>query len=365
MKIAYFSPISFDYLKQRPQHIAELLSQNNEVYYIEPTISLLHSVVKGGNEFIAKRYDITNTLHIVRVNGSFSLPRCLEVYDLFNLNTISEIVQLKKIMQQCDLIWVGNPTWFNIVKHMSDKPILYDKMDDFKELTTNRLLKRLIDKTEKALMERANIILTSCEVFYQNVKKKNHNTFLIRNGVSLDFEKMVTQTAKNEGCRIFGYVGTISHWYDFHVLEVILNQNPDNEIVLIGVNEMPTFEHPRVHYVGKINKDKVSEAISYFDVCLYNFKQTQLLDTINPVKIYEYLAMNKPVLAVESIETKQYEDKLMLYKSDEDIANHLSTKVKKPFANCWETEKFIHENSWEMRVQQIEEIISELEREAR
>lgn len=367
MKIVYFSPIPFDYLKQRPQHIAELLSHNNEVYYIEPTISLFHSVVKGGKTFTSKRYDVTNKLHIIKANGLFSFPRCMEVYDVFSFNTFSERQQLKKFLQQCDLIWIGNPTWFNVIKHASNKQIVYDKMDNFKELTTNPFLKKLIDKTENALIESANIILTSCEVFYREVEKKNPNTFLIRNGVSIDFVKNIKLNIEvNEVNRkkIFGYIGAISHWYDFHVLEVILDQNEKNEIVLIGDNLMPEMKHSRVHYIEKIPKSKIPEAIMHFDVCLYNFKQTPLLDTINPVKIYEYLAMNKPVLAVESVETKQYENELMLYKCDEDILFYLSNEIKKPFNDDISIEKFIYENSWEMRVQRIEQILSGLGKEA-
>ena len=38
-----------------------------------------------------------------------------------------------------------------------------------------------------------------------------------------------------------------------------------------------------------------------------------ILDTINPVKIYEYLAVNKPVIAVRSRETEKFKDIILLY----------------------------------------------------
>ena len=120
------------------------------------------------------------------------------------------------------------------------------------------------------------------------------------------------------------------------------------------------MKHERVHYVAPVKKEQVAGIIEQFDVCLYNFKRNDLLDTINPVKIYEYLAMNKPVLAVESMETRQFGDKLLRYQSVEDVKQILSGKLEKPFTSDDERRKFIKTNSWEHRVKQIETEINTL-----
>ena len=65
--------------------------------------------------------------------------------------------------------------------------------------------------------------------------------------------------------------------------------------------------------------------------------------------------MNKPVLAVESMETRQFGDKLLLYEKKEDIRNILSVGWNCPFRNGEERRKFIDSNSWESRVQLIEQ----------
>ncbi len=41
MRILYFAPLYYDDMKQRPQQIAECLSARHEVFYVEPTISLI------------------------------------------------------------------------------------------------------------------------------------------------------------------------------------------------------------------------------------------------------------------------------------------------------------------------------------
>ena len=126
MKIAYFAPIYFDYLKQRPQHFAELLSQHHEVIYIEPTISLMRYLIKGGTSFHGIYYQVTENLKVIRVDGCCTLHKSLDYFDLFNLNSISEYVQLKNIVESCDIIWTGYPGWYNLISRFKNKLVIYD-----------------------------------------------------------------------------------------------------------------------------------------------------------------------------------------------------------------------------------------------
>ena len=52
MKILYFSPIEYQGLKQRPQYIAEGLARQHEVTYVDPTVSMMKFLLKGGEKQI-------------------------------------------------------------------------------------------------------------------------------------------------------------------------------------------------------------------------------------------------------------------------------------------------------------------------
>ena len=121
------------------------------------------------------------------------------------------------------------------------------------------------------------------------------------------------------------------------------------------------MKHERVHYIAPVKKEQIPGVIEQFDVCLYNFKRNDLLDTINPVKIYEYLALNKPVLAVRSMETSQFEDQLMLYDDPEDVKAILSAGWDYPFRSKEEQKKFIDDNSWENRIRLVEKELNQLQ----
>lgn len=368
MKIAYFAPIYFDYLKQRPQHFAELLSKKHEIIYIEPTISLMRYLLKGGTSFYKIDYQINPNLKVIRAGGGFTVHKSLDYFDVFNINSISEYIQLEKYIKDCDLIWTGYPGWYNLISRYKDKKLVYDKMDEDSQIATNYFLKESLKSKEEKLIKSADLIFVSCQKFFDQIKEKHSNVKLLQNGVMVDFAHSIGIMHQDEPVRfglshqktIFGYVGTISHWFDFEVLNIILEADQNNEVVLVGNNMMPEMEHERVHYVAPVKKELVAGIIEQFDVCLYNFKRNDLLDTINPVKIYEYLAMNKPVLAVESMETRQFGKKLMLYEKPEDVRNILSVGWRCPFRSEEERRRFINDNSWESRIHLVEKELNYL-----
>ena len=89
---------------------------------------------------ISEKYDINSNLHIIKLDGKFTAHISLQVIDYFKLNTVSEKIQLSKIIENCDAIWVGYCGWYDIISNVNDKKIVYDKMDDDASITQNKLL---------------------------------------------------------------------------------------------------------------------------------------------------------------------------------------------------------------------------------
>ena len=85
-----------------------------------------------------------------------------------------------------------------------------------------------------------------------------------------------------------------------------------------------------------------------------------MLDTINPVKIYEYLAYNKPVLAVNSKEMQAFQDLIYRYNNYDELISLSHSDLALPFSDEAHREAFLITNSWEFRVKQIEQILEEV-----
>ena len=119
--------------------------------------------------------------------------------------------------------------------------------------------------------------------------------------------------------------------------------------MLVGPTETPIPNWDRLNCTGQIPKEDVGDWIAAFDVCLYPFKQIPLIETINPVKIYEYLAENKPVIAVDSTEIRRFGNLVYCYADKAELSVLATKELANPFLNAALCKEFVAANSWEER----------------
>ncbi len=361
MRILYFAPVYYDDMKQRPQQLAECLSQKHEVYYIEPTVSLIRWLIKRGRPYQGEVRQISSSLKCIRLNGVFTLHKSIEVLDFLGINNCSEYRQIKKLADSCDMIWTGYSGWYTLVRHLKGKPVVFDWMDEEELLVSSRLWKLTLKHSRRKLLQSVDLVFVTSRKFYKQLKTRK-NVCYVPNALSQDFlcEKNygTPEQKKTSGKIIFGYVGTIGEWFDFAVIKRILSLDRNYHIVLVGKNTQPEFVHERVTYLGVRPHRELPELIRGFDVCLYNFKKGRLLHTVNPVKIYEYLAVNKPVLAVWSRETEAFKKHVMLYHEPREIKALLLNGIRRPFTSEDEYLKFVSSNTWMERSAAIEAMLS-------
>lgn len=363
MKILYFAPIYFDDMKQRPQQIAECLAKKHEVYYIEPTISLLRWLLKGGRSFRGRVRKKSRGLTVIRLHGGFTMHKSVDILDVCGVNSWSEMWQLRGLVKACDVVWVGYSGWYPLVRHYKNKPVIFDKMDEEDMLVSSKLWKMTLQRNKRRLPQTASAVIVTCQQFYDELKKENKRTYLVPNAVSDTFASGIGAQSicyeKLGQVKRFLYIGTISEWFDVSVIYKLLELDSRYEIYLAGRNYLPKISDARVHYLGVRKNGELPKILQKMDVCLYNFKQSPLLDTVNPVKIYEYLALNKPVLAVSSKETRKLSDYVALYDNVDEIGGILQKGLKRPFQDPKSLGHFMAENSWDARTRQVEKIIQQ------
>ena len=353
MKIVYFSPIAFSDLKQRPQYIAEVLSRSHQVYYIEPTKRIFSYI--GNKEFRGNQYNINENLTVIRCDGKMVLPFRWNVYDLLYLNGIYEYMQLKKIIDDSDVVIVGFEGWYNLIRRIKHKQIIYDKMDDNVQLSSAWKNKIYLRKCEHALIKQSSLMFVSAEEFKKRYEEQLP-VFLIPNAFdSKDSQYMPFELSLSEK-KVYGYVGSIENWFDNSAIEKIA-KDENNKVILVGPCGIERIKKKNVVYVGRVKKSEVAGYIKSFDICLYPFKKSKLLDTINPVKIYDYLSFNKPIIAVASKEIDKFGVNIYKYDNYVELEQLCKQKLQQPFRSKEDYDLFMKENSWENRVQVINDIL--------
>lgn len=108
------------------------------------------------------------------------------------------------------------------------------------------------------------------------------------------------------GQHVIGYVGAIARWFDFAVLERLSGERPSDLIVLAGPIASDVTEEvdrlrraPNVIVTGAVPYEAVPSIVTRFDVAILPFKPNDITDATNPLKVYEYLAADVPVVTTD------------------------------------------------------------------
>jgi len=90
------------------------------------------------------------------------------------------------------------------------------------------------------------------------------------------------------------------------------------------------------------------------------FKITPLIESVNPVKLYEYIWANKPIIAPKYSESEKFSRYVYLYEGYRDlkkIIDEIKCNNYNPKYTLEEGESFIKINDWDSRATDIMKII--------
>ena len=80
----------------------------------------------------------------------------------------------------------------------------------------------------------------------------------------------------------------------------------------------------------------------------------------NPIKIYEYLALGKPVVSTPVADTGSFDGHVAVGSSAEEISGLLATAVRNPGKDREARMTFAQRNSWDQRARAYLELIDVL-----
>src|SRR5262249_29263832 len=139
---------------------------------------------------------------------------------------------------------------------------------------------------------------------------------------------------------------------------------PEWSFALVGDATGASLEslegRPNVHRFGEVPYDKLSGYVAGFDVCTIPFQRTPLTEATNPVKLYEYFATGKPIVARRLPELEPFEDVVTLYGAGADFAGALETALREdPAAGKADRRRALaRENTWDLRYRALSEAIA-------
>jgi hypothetical protein len=122
---------------------------------------------------------------------------------------------------------------------------------------------------------------------------------------------------------VVGYYGAIASWFDVEAVarRRLAGEAPPSSWIgrESGADLTPLDGLPNVHRIGELPYERLPEHLAAFDVCTIPFQRTPLTEATNPVKLFEYLATGKRVVALGLPEILPLADLVELYDSAEQF----------------------------------------------
>lgn len=351
--------VPWGWVKQRPHFIAEHLAEHFDVTVCHTEV--FNRKLLADNPLPAGcKLEILPMLRMAH----FEPVRSINNWRLSRI--------LKKLLEQnqYDIVWIPHPDTFSLVEPglTSNMRVVCDCMDDyleFPDVSKDQMKRERLLRLESRMLERADLIFASSERL-RGILKARHNLrkeiHVVNNAISIESRpsalacKDELTRLKQKGLFLASYIGTIAEWLDTGLMLEVLDKFPDLAFLLFGPVETPVPAHDRIITFGPIPHSQVYSAMAASDLLVMPFRVTPLVQSVNPVKLYEYIYSGKPTLAVAYGESEAFADYVYLYRDKEEFIQLLEDILggkSAPIPTADECRSFAEANTWGARVHLI------------
>lgn len=365
------------------QYITQELRKNNRILYVEANYSfgkLLLGIMK--RTWPVKPFgslsQVDDSLWVLTPFPRLPYRNHFRVIGWFNQYLLR--FKIKKAIKSLNfdrpLLWTFLHQTADLVSAFNEKISIYHCVDDWPALLpmARMGLPKQIRVDEDQLVNRVDIVFRVSKQLLMGREGERTPVVEIPNGVDTDLFIAAGLQGKQDladldglSRPIIGFSGSLGPWIDTELIRKVAVKFPKASIVLIGLNEKnPNVKNliaeKNIHFLGMKQRKDVPFYLANFDVCLMPFDKGQVGEGLLPLKMFEYLAVGKPVVAISSKTMQDFGDVLYLA-SDSDSFLDL---VENAIADGQSGElidariRVAQEYSWKTRVEKYSEQINKI-----
>jgi glycosyltransferase involved in cell wall biosynthesis len=221
---------------------------------------------------------------------------------------------------------------------------------------------------ERALLQRVDQVFVHTQALLEKKGSLNPCVNLIPNGVA--YSAFATPLPEPPKLRAIpnpriGYAGYLKKTLDWNLLSELCRKNPGYSFVFVGAqkNEEVTIravqelsKRPNVHFLGHVTTTQMSSYPQHFDVCMLPYMLNDYTSYVYPLKLHEYLASGRPVVASPTRLLTEFHGTIQLCSEVEEWSTAIS-KALQPEANSTESrerrQNVARKHDWSVLVRSI------------
>lgn len=255
--------------------------------------------------------------------------------------------------------------------------VVYEYIDDLSPhlAGTDELPVNVKQKYDMMIENKEIFTVVTADALWKDVLSKRGNVRLAFSGNGVDYhhfhdeideryplEDDFTNILKM-GQPIVGYYGALAKWFDYELIKKVADTGK-YQVVLFGIAYDDSMEkagvagYPNIHFLGAKSYNILQNYASHIDVLTIPFLINDITRATSPVKLFEYMAMNKPIVTTDMDECRKYKSVLIGHSHDgfmAEIEHALQLRTDASYMNLLNEEAL--ENTWKEKARIIIEML--------
>ena len=371
--IVMYGLCRWDYIVNRPQNLAQQLARHTDVYYIDPPLAASEvgrSVQQLGRHILGPSLTLAprdNGVVTIRTKLRLPFSGKLKTVEAVNHRLLARaLASFAKRLPRPPALWVMYPAEHRLFSRFPKSCLVYDLVDRHSHFPGQPATTlAAIERGERWLFDNADLVtVTSRSLNSYALEAGAKYVASLPNGCDSHHFGRAVRPPTHSPSPVIGYVGALGEWIDFDAIASVARALPSARVVLAGpfhapVEKLPPGLPDNVEHVGVLDYKILPDFMKQFDLALIPFLISSMTEAVNPVKVYEYLAAGKPVLATPLPELMPLSDVVDIQPADgfaaaaqRLIAADSMEQIEKRLATA-------AENSWQTRAEVALAMIAE------
>lgn len=270
------------------------------------------------------------------------------------------------------LLWLNPHSAVHLAGRMGESAVIYDITDDWISPTQDASVAALIRVQDATLCARADAVIVCSEKLYEMKQGIARSLFLIPNGVDAEHYASVPDRALPMPAEaqhwprpVFGYTGTLHpDRVDVPLLAALARKLSAGSVALVGPDHLRPEDHtmlrvlPNVFLTGPKPYAQLPQYMRAFEVSITPHRVTPFTESLNPIKLWEYLAAGKPIVSTPVAGFRDYPQFVRLAADAEEFCRQCEAALREAPSVAAARQEEASRHSWDARLNAVEDVIA-------
>ncbi len=224
--------------------------------------------------------------------------------------------RMRRLGMRSAVLWLYHPSQTPLLDELADAAelIVFDWTDDWVAALPDSFpeaQRRELARRQDELLQRCDLVFGVSEVLCRRAREYGPHVFHLANATDPDVFRPAGSAALHPifadagGAPKLVYLSQITDRLDVDLLANAARMRPDWQFFLVGPQVCaPSFLDPlrnaaNIRLTGPLPYAEAAIAVAQGDVCILPHKTDELTRTLDPIKLYDYLATGRPVVSTD------------------------------------------------------------------